>query len=65
LIAAAQWPNDAPSHGIAASVYGLLHQHAPFSTGEKQNGDNSSVSTMPVKVICRMLVAVAASMALA
>ena len=32
FLAAAQWLNDAPSHGIAANVYGLLHQHAPFST---------------------------------
>src|SRR6266403_565434 len=32
FLAAAQWLNAAPSHGIAANVYGLLHQHAPFST---------------------------------
>ena len=32
FLAAAEWLNDAPSHGIAANVYGLLHQHAPFST---------------------------------
>jgi hypothetical protein len=31
FLAAAQWLNDVPSHGIAANVYGLLHQHAPFS----------------------------------
>ena len=32
FLAAAQWLDAAPSHGIAANVYGLLHQHAPFST---------------------------------
>jgi hypothetical protein len=32
FVAAVQWLNEAPSHGIAGNVYGLLHQHAPFST---------------------------------
>jgi hypothetical protein len=32
FLAATRWLNDAPSQGIAANVYGLLHQHAPFST---------------------------------
>ena len=32
FLAAAQWLNDAPSRGIAANLYGLLHQHASFST---------------------------------
>jgi hypothetical protein len=32
FLAAAQWLNAAPSHGFAANLYGLLHQHAPFST---------------------------------
>jgi hypothetical protein len=32
FVAAAQWLNEAPSHGIAENVYALLHQHAPFST---------------------------------
>jgi len=32
FVAAVQWLNEAPSHGIAENVYGLLHQHAPFST---------------------------------
>jgi hypothetical protein len=32
FLAAARWLNAAPSHGFAANLYGLLHQHAPFST---------------------------------
>lgn len=32
FLAAAQWLNAAPSQGLAANFYGLLHQHAPFST---------------------------------
>jgi hypothetical protein len=32
FLAAAQWLNAAPSQGLAANLYGLLHQHAPFST---------------------------------
>ena len=32
FLAAAQWLNAAPSHGFAANLHGLLHQHAPFST---------------------------------
>jgi hypothetical protein len=32
FLSAAQWLNAAPSHGIAANLYGLLHQHAPFAT---------------------------------
>jgi hypothetical protein len=32
FLSAAQWLNAAQSHGIAANLYGLLHQHAPFST---------------------------------
>jgi hypothetical protein len=32
FLAAAQWLNEAPSHGFTANLYGLLHQHAPFST---------------------------------
>jgi hypothetical protein len=32
FLAATQWLNAAPSHGFAANLYGLLHQHAPFST---------------------------------
>src|SRR5260370_14838775 len=32
FLAAAQWLNDAPSHGIAANLYCLLHQHPPVST---------------------------------
>jgi hypothetical protein len=32
FLAAAQWLNAASGHGIAANLYGLLHQHAPFST---------------------------------
>ena len=32
FLAAVQWLNAAPDHGIAANLYGLLHQHAPFST---------------------------------
>src|SRR5207247_100471 len=32
FLAAARWLNAAPSHGFAANLYGLLQQHAPFST---------------------------------
>jgi hypothetical protein len=32
FVSAVQWLNEAPSRGIAENVYGLLHQHAPFST---------------------------------
>lgn len=32
FLAAAQWLKEAPSQGLAANFYGLLHQHAPFST---------------------------------
>lgn len=32
FLTAVQWLNDAPSRGIAANVYGLLNQHASFST---------------------------------
>jgi hypothetical protein len=32
FLAAAQWLDAAPSRGFAANLYGLLHQHAPFST---------------------------------
>lgn len=32
FLAAIQWLNAAGSHGIATNLYGLLQQHAPFST---------------------------------
>jgi hypothetical protein len=32
FLVAAQWLNDAPSHGIVANIYGLLHQHAVLNT---------------------------------
>jgi hypothetical protein len=32
FVAAARWLDAAPTHGIAADLYGLLQQHAPFST---------------------------------
>lgn len=32
FLAAAQWLNATPDHGIAANLYGLLNQHAPFAT---------------------------------
>ncbi len=32
FLSAVQWLNAAPGQGIAANLYALLHQHAPFST---------------------------------
>jgi hypothetical protein len=32
FVAAARWLDAAPTHGLAANLYGLLQQHAPFST---------------------------------
>jgi hypothetical protein len=32
FVSAVQWLNEAPSRGIAENAYGLLRQHAPFST---------------------------------
>jgi hypothetical protein len=32
FVSAIQWMNQTPSHGVAANILGLLHQHAPFST---------------------------------
>jgi hypothetical protein len=32
FVDAARWLYAAPTHGIAANLYGLLQQHAPFST---------------------------------
>jgi len=32
FLAAVQWLNAAATHGIAANLYGLLQQHAPFAT---------------------------------